>query len=46
VPARVERMLRAPRPAVDAALGIALGMLLAIMVGVPALLTALAGLLQ
>ena len=46
VPARVERMLRPPRPAADADVGAALGVVLAVLVLVPSLLAALAGLLR
>jgi Zn-dependent protease with chaperone function len=43
VPARVERMLRPPRPASDAALVLALGALLLLLNLLPAALTVLAG---
>jgi len=43
VPARVERMLRGPAPVRDAALGVALGAVLAMLAVLPVLLTALAG---
>ena len=46
VPARVERMLRPPRPVADAGVGAALGVVLAVLVLVPSLLAALAGLLR
>ena len=39
-------MLRAPRPAADTGVGAALGVVLAVLVLVPTLLTALAGLLR
>ncbi len=45
VPARVERMLRPPRPGADAGVGVALGVVLAVLLMVPTLLTALAALL-
>jgi hypothetical protein len=43
VPARVERMLRPPQPASDAALAVALGAVLLLLNLLPAALTVLAG---